>query len=779
MNQIRERMNAGCFRKGKRVTTEPMRKDICCQNFKGLVGYVRKHYGESGVEKLTHGLLDGSYYVEDKFDPSRVVPVSETHLVDPAYWVSNAFSLQLLHNVNDVVQGPTPLYTAGAEMIREDLSRTTLFFARIIGIRPLVHRVPRINRRFNKTKDVRLVSFDGEKAVFELHYKPGFEVTKDVCQWNLGIYSGIAELAGLTRIRCRETACVLDGANCCRIVIEWKKRPLLVRLYGLPIAWMQRWFFKDLVADYEALLDERDSLIDSLSLSEKKYRTIFEDSLEALSLTQNGVFVDVNAAWLKLHGISEKQDAVGKAVVQVVHPDDRPRMSERLKKGFEATKRVSRMRDITQAGDTIHVEVYSSCIDYDGRESILAMVRDITAQLQAEEKRRLLEARLKQVEKMETMATLAGGVAHDLNNILSGIVGYPELIISRLPEDSPLRRPLNTMHATAKKAAAIVQDLLTLSRGSVMEMKAFNLNHVIEDYLQSPECEKMLSFHPGVYITTTLRADLMNMKGSALHVFKCIMNLVSNAAEAMHRGGVVTIGTYNQYVDRSVRSDDVMPEGEYVVLTVADQGVGISAADRERIFEPFYTKKKLGRSGTGLGMAVVWGTVQDHNGFIDVESRIGMGTTVEIHFPATRETLAAQEAEIAQSAMARGNGEKILVVDDLLEQREIAVDMLESLNYRTIAVESGEAALAHLASHAYDLILLDMIMSPGMDGLETYRRILEKHPGQKAILVSGYSDTESVKSALALGAGQCVRKPYSLQTIGAAIRSELDRGRNS
>jgi CheY-like chemotaxis protein len=199
--------------------------------------------------------------------------------------------------------------------------------------------------------------------------------------------------------------------------------------------------------------------------------------------------------------------------------------------------------------------------------------------------------------------------------------------------------------------------------------------------------------------------------------------------------------------------------------------VGIASEDIERIFEPFYTKKIMHRSGTGLGMAVVWGTVKDHNGYIDVESREDEGTTVTLYFPVTR-NLPGEEKELPVEAYM-GSGESLLVVDDVKEQREVTCNMLAALGYTAEAVPSGEAAVERIREKSFDLVLLDMIMDPGMDGLDTYKKIIAQVPGQKAIIVSGFSETERIEEAQRLGAGRYLKKPYTLDKLGQAIKNEM------
>jgi len=400
--------------------------------------------------------------------------------------------------------------------------------------------------------------------------------------------------------------------------------------------------------------------------------------------------------------------------------------------------------------------------------------RDITERVKAEAEKSKLQVKLQRSQKMEAIGTLAGGVAHDLNNILSGIVTYPDLLLSRLSEDDPLKNPIKTIRESGNKAATIVQDLLTLARRGVAVEEVVNLNHIISKYLKSPEYKKLISFHPHIEVKTELAEDIKNIYGSPVHLTKTLMNLVSNAAEAMPENAEITISTEFRYIDGPVKEYDDIKEGDYIILIVADSGIGISSADIERIFEPFYTKKVMGRSGTGLGMAVVWGTVKDHRGYIDVQSIEGKGTTFTLYFPATREKTDSDTADVNINDY-KGQGESILVVDDVKEQREIATRILSELDYCVTSVSCGEKAVEYLQNNSADLLILDMIMDPGMDGLATYKQILQIHPGQKALIASGFSETDLVKAAQKLGAGDYVKKPYTLESIGIKVKMELEK----
>ncbi|MGD8337959.1 MAG: ATP-binding protein, partial [Desulfobacterales bacterium] len=519
-----------------------------------------------------------------------------------------------------------------------------------------------------------------------------------------------------------------------------------------------------------------------LQVSEEKYRSILEsidDGYFEVDLTGNLMFLNESTCRMLGYG---RHELLGMNYSQFMDT----LTSEKVFRTFSA---VYRTGEATRALDwkmlrkdksECFVQALVSLIRNPAGEPIgfRGLARDVTGQILAEKERMVLEARLQQAEKMKAIGTLAGGVAHDLNNVLSGIVSYPELLLMDLPEDSPLRKPILTIQKSGEKASAIVQDLLTLARRGVAVSQVISLNQVVDDYLKSAEYVKMRAMYSEVDIKVETTPNLLNMIGSPVHISKSLMNIVNNAAEAMPAGGEIRIKTENRYVDHPVKGYDAIAAGEYVVLSVSDDGIGISAADIERIFEPFYTKKVMGRSGSGLGMAVVWGTVKDHKGYIDVESRPKRGTTFTLFFPVTRKDLSRKNEPFPREKYM-GRNESILIVDDVAEQREIASELLKKLGYTVTSVPSGEAAVDYLKTARVDLVILDMIMEPGMDGLETYRKILSLNPGQKAIIASGFSETGLVREVQRLGAGVYVKKPYTTEEIGVAVHRVLNSAADS
>ena len=439
---------------------------------------------------------------------------------------------------------------------------------------------------------------------------------------------------------------------------------------------------------------------------------------------------------------------------------------------------------IQRTGDTIIGEAYTPALATgnvhlsatasvlrDSRGEIIAAIECIRNNTD----RKNMEERLQRAEKMEALGVLAGGVAHDMNNVLGILVGYSELLLREFPEGSRAGKYAKSILQGGERAAAIIQDLLTMARRGVTISETVNINRIVSDFLKSPEFELIKLHHPDVRFRNQFEPELFNIKGSPVHLFKTIMNLLSNAAESIRGAGEVKITTENRYVDAAIPGYENTQEGEYVVLTVSDTGAGISPADLGRIFEPFYTKKAMGRSGTGLGLAVVWGTVKDHGGYIDVRSKENRGSTFTLYFPASRAALSKGDQVLSPDAY-QGRGESILIVDDVEAQRLLAATILESLNYRVATAASGEEAVEYLQENKADLIVLDMIMDPGIDGLETYRRILEIQPRQQAIIVSGFAKTDRVETAQKLGAGEYVKKPYVIGKLAIAVRKELDRG---
>ena len=376
--------------------------------------------------------------------------------------------------------------------------------------------------------------------------------------------------------------------------------------------------------------------------------------------------------------------------------------------------------------------------------------------------------KLSQTSKMEAIGLMAGGVAHDLNNILSGVVSYPDFLLSTLPEESELRGPLLTIQNSGKRAAEVVSDLLTLARGVAKAQSIENLNSIIDEFIFSLEYKNIEIKYPKILFSFKKDQDLENIYCSSNHMKKCIMNLLINAAESIHETGQVVLSTYNYVVNNEMAKKHSIDAGRYAALTVNDTGHGISSKDIERIYEPFYTKRIMGKKGTGLGLTIVWNTVEEHCGLITVDSS-PKGSSFSLYFPATLEKVKINQGPTSPQDI-KGEGQTILIIDDDKQQREIAGQILNALNYKVYTESSGESACEFLKNTPVDLLLLDMIMDPGMNGRETFEKILKINPNQKAIIVSGYAKNEEVEKTMSLGANKFVKKPYIMDELGRSAK---------
>ena len=524
----------------------------------------------------------------------------------------------------------------------------------------------------------------------------------------------------------------------------------------------------------ELEVEERKQAGVALRQSEEKYRQLSDLLPQVVFETdEEGRLTFVNQVAFDLFGYTKEDLSNGFNTLEVLIPEDRDRAKKNIQRvlmgeNIGGTEYTAHRKN----GDIFPVLVYATSIIVDGRAAGLrGIIADLSEVKRAQEALRESEERLARLQKMESLGLMAGGIAHDLNNILSGIVTYPELLLMDLPEDSPLRKPIETIKESGQRAADVVADLLVIARGVATSTEVLNLNVVLQEYLRSAEHAKLERMRPSTNFRVELEPGLLNIEGSPTHIKKALMNLVLNAAEAIEKEGTVTLSTRNRYLDRPLEGYEDVRIGEYVLLSVSDNGGGISREEREKIFEPFYSRKEMGRSGTGLGLSVVWNTVQDQDGYIEVKSD-AEGTTFELYFPVTRKESSAGKRQVPVETYL-GHGERILVVDDEESQREIAVRLLTWLGYTSHAVSSGEEAIEYLRSHSVDLILLDMIMNNGINGRETYEEIVKMHPNQKAVIASGFSESEDVKAAQRLGAGKYIKKPYTLEKLGLDIKEEL------
>jgi PAS domain S-box-containing protein len=478
-------------------------------------------------------------------------------------------------------------------------------------------------------------------------------------------------------------------------------------------------------------------------------------------------FLGISANMVMGHDMKEFHKQLAPTTLQ--------RFTENLRQVFQGKSIVFPMEYKNRCLDTR----VSPIIDWEGKLlGVLLIGRDITEQKQAEKEREEIYQKLVRAEKMEAIGMVAGEVAHDLNNILSGIINYPELLLWELPSHTRMRKPLEDIKQAGQRAAAIVSDLLTVTRGVAKERKKLSLNNIITNYVNSLEFPANSKNYPAIRYSTNLEPDLWPVHGSEIHIQKILMNLVTNAFEAVEGTGEVILTTENR-INYSPKDKTRSTTDNYVALKIADTGPGISREEQQHIFEPFYSKKIMGRSGTGLGLTVAKNCALEHGGTIELQSD-NTGTIFTVLFPATDEKFTGLEKTgLHEQPLQQGQGSLILVVDDEALQRDVVSKMLTLLGYQVHTASSGEEAITYLHSHDVELVILDMRMDPGMNGLQTYQKIISFKPDQRTIIASGFSEDKAVKKALRMGLVGLLKKPYSMKKLGKIVANALEKEERS
>lgn len=406
----------------------------------------------------------------------------------------------------------------------------------------------------------------------------------------------------------------------------------------------------------------------------------------------------------------------------------------------------------------------------------VAAVRDISQRKQAEHQSLRMEERLRGAERMENIGRMVGGVVHDLNNILTSIVAYPELLMLDVPENHKYYHDLAEIRAAGQQAAAIVADLLTVARGATTPREPKQLNAIIGEMRDSIEMRMLEKDYPELRFTFRLADDLPRLALSKLHVRQSLLNLLRNGADASHGVGEIVVASKRRLFKRGKKLYEKVPSGEYVLLSVEDEGEGIAPDALAHIFEPFYSTKEMGRSGTGLGLAIVLNTMRDHRGYVDVTTSES-GSCFTLYFPAAAiaEEIVDEGDDQQVSLPPRGKGEAILVVDDDQQQLTIVSSILRRLGYEAFQANTSARAMSLLNNHPVDMIILDKWMEEGVNGFDIYQQIKTLYPGQRVVLASGYLSQEDIVRAERLGINQCLAKPFSMNNLAQVLQTELNR----
>ena len=483
-----------------------------------------------------------------------------------------------------------------------------------------------------------------------------------------------------------------------------------------------------------------------------------------------GRFLYANRRTFELHGYDEREFMVIN-LHDLDVPESEALLEERFRRIAEQGEATFEVRHYRKDGTEFPLTVVAKSIQWHGKPAVLSIATDITQRKQAEEEKKKLEAQLHQSQKMEAIGTLAGGIAHDFNNILGIIVGNAELALFDLPEWSPSRESLREIREASLRARDLVTQILLFARQKEHVISTLRVEPIAKESL------KMLraSIPATVDIRTEIEEGLPSILADPGQIQQIILNLCTNACQVMEtEGGILAFALTSADLDAPLDTlCGVLPEGRYVHLQVADTGPGISPEHLDRVFEPFFTTKGVGE-GTGLGLAVVHGILQDRNGGITVESEPGKGTCFTVYLPAAEE-MPDEKGVKSSSEMASGT-ECILFVDDEPMIRKLGKRLLEHQGYEVETRKSGAEALERFKEdvNLFDLVVTDMTM-PGMWGDQLARHLMELRPDVPVILATGYSKQISEEEAREIGIRALVMKPLTAKELGKVVREVLDR----
>jgi PAS domain S-box-containing protein len=499
----------------------------------------------------------------------------------------------------------------------------------------------------------------------------------------------------------------------------------------------------------------------ALKKSEQRFRKVFEDSpLGVALLRSDWTFIRANAA---LHKMLDYEDGELEHIRYSVLISSKDRDSAALVLEDVFAKRTPEVHreieGVTKGGKVVRLSLCASLMgDEDESDPVaLLMLQDVTARFD-------LEMQLRQVQRLESVGRLAGGVAHDFNNLLTVINGYAEMIMAKAPEGSDVRNNAKQIRNAGEQAAGLTKKLLRLGRKYTAQSEALDLNSVVEENLE------MLShvMGPNVSLNKELNTDLPVVKGNRSELHLVLMNLAMNALDAMPEGGPLTVRTFEMKGANRPHGQS----GKYVAMEVQDSGIGMDAETQKLIFDPFFTTKRLDK-GTGLGLAIVYGIVQQHSGWIHLESAPGQGARFTVYLPATDEAI-QPAAPLAPAAL--GGNETVLVADDQTNVLDLVGEILDNYGYRVLKATGGEEALrvSREFDGKIDLLLTDVVM-PGMDGVVLAESIAAERKGIRTLFMSAYSDNLLAKRKALESGPRLISKPLEARMLASAVRGELDK----
>lgn len=526
---------------------------------------------------------------------------------------------------------------------------------------------------------------------------------------------------------------------------------------------------KKIVAIYEDITEHRQAEA-QVKESEERYRVAIEHSNDGVAIVKGSIHQYVNKRFVEIFGYGHPEELLGKPLSFTIHPDDLERVNainQGRQSGIVVPNRYE-YKGIKKDGEPVYIEASVTNVVYLGEAVSLAYLRDITERKRTELEKGHLEAQLRQAQKMEAIGQLAGGVAHDFNNILTAVIGYGNLLQAKMAQDDPLRPYVEQILASSGKAVNLTQSLLAFGRKQIIELKPCKINTLIKNV------EKLLTrlLTEDIELLTFVGGSDPTIMADPTQIDQILINLSTNARDAMPNGGHLKVEVKLAEINRGfVAAHGYGEIGKYALLSVSDTGVGMDTKTKEKIFDPFFTTKEVGK-GTGLGLSIVYGIVKQHNGYINVESEPGRGTTFHIYFPAVK---MKEEETKTNSVAVKGGSETILIGEDNGSVRQLAKEVLEQFGYTVIEARDGEDAISKFKQYSnnIDLVVLDVVM-PKKNGREVFEAIKAIRPDIKAFFMSGYTADILSDKGMHEEKLDYVPKPLSPQELLHKVRVVLD-----
>ncbi len=501
---------------------------------------------------------------------------------------------------------------------------------------------------------------------------------------------------------------------------------------------------------------------EALLESEAKYKIVVENSLAGFYIIQDNLFRFVNKRWCEMYGYTYDEIVDRKSPFDVAAPEERALVEENIRKRIsgEVDHIEYEFRSLRKDGKVMNVRVLGAATTFNGKPAVTGTVVDSSRE-------KMLESQLRQAQKMEAIGTLAGGVAHDFNNILTALIGYGTLLQLKLGKESPLQRYTEQILSASQKGAGLTKSLLAFSRKQPLSLSPINLNDIVAG------TEKLLKrlVREDIILKTILFPEDVGIMADTTQIDQILFNLVTNARDAMPSGGVLTIQTRVQTIDASfVSTYGFGTPGSYAVLTISDTGTGMDSSVLEHIFDPFFTTKEVGK-GTGLGLSTVYGVVQQHNGHISIDSKPNAGTGVHIYFPLISSVI---EKTAVHDEHVRGGEEKVLIAEDNREVRILIRNVLSEFGYTIIEAGNGEEAIRKFREHDdIDLLILDSVM-PKMNGREVFDSIRTDNQTVRVLFISGYTRDVVLDKGIEDKEFAFIAKPLSPTDLLRKVREVLD-----